>query len=80
MLTSYITTEWIYEDKLPECLDDADYDELYPQSEVRFGVRMFPYREVFRIVFLKRLAAHIIGELKLYEGEKNAEKNDMLDV
>ena len=38
--------KWEYEHKLPE-LTDVDYDHLFYCSEVRDGVRMFPYLEIY---------------------------------
>lgn len=39
--------EWEYEDKLPEGITDLEYDLLYPKSEIKDGVRMFPYIKVW---------------------------------
>ena len=35
-----------YEDRLPDSITEAEYDELYPSSKVIDGVRMFPYVNV----------------------------------
>jgi hypothetical protein len=35
--------EWEYEDMLPKDLSDLEYDLMFDKSEVRDGVRMFPY-------------------------------------
>ena len=37
------SVEWAYEDMLPEDLSDLEYDLMYDRSEVRDGVRKFPY-------------------------------------
>lgn len=37
-----IAVFWEYEDQLPE-MEDHEYDLIYPKSEIRDGVRMFPY-------------------------------------
>ena len=34
---------WAYEDALPDYITDKLYDLLYPMSQIRNGVRMFPY-------------------------------------
>ena len=39
--------EWEYEDKLPEGITDLEYDLMYPKSEIKDGVRMFPYIKVW---------------------------------
>lgn len=39
--------EWEYEDNLPEYLSDIDYDHLFQYSEVRGGVRMFPFITIY---------------------------------
>lgn len=40
------SVQWEYEDKLPE-MSDVDYARLFERSEVRDGVRMFPYLEIY---------------------------------
>jgi len=35
--------QWEYEDMLPASMTDEEYDHLFEKSEVRSGVRMFPY-------------------------------------
>jgi hypothetical protein len=37
---------WEYEDNLPD-LDACEYDHLFEKSEIRDGVRMFPYIVVY---------------------------------
>lgn len=39
--------EWEYEDELPKDLSDIDYDHLFQYSEVRGGVRMFPFITIY---------------------------------
>ena len=41
------TIEWENEDELPDECSDLDYALMYQKSEVREGVRMFPYIRVF---------------------------------
>ena len=40
-----VLVKWENEDELPD-MTSQDYDELYPESEVIGGVRMFPYVEI----------------------------------
>lgn len=40
------SVQWEYEDQLPE-MSDIEYDHLFEKSEVRGGVRMFPYISVY---------------------------------
>lgn len=40
------SVQWEYEDKLPE-MDDVDYAHLFERSEIRNGVRMFPYISIY---------------------------------
>lgn len=35
--------KWVYEDELPIWVDDEIYKILYPISEIKDGVRMFPF-------------------------------------
>jgi hypothetical protein len=37
------SVEWEYEDMLPKDLSDLEYDLMFGKSELRDGVRMFPY-------------------------------------
>lgn len=39
---SVASVQWAYEDSLPE-MDEVDYAHIFERSEVRGGVRMFPY-------------------------------------
>jgi hypothetical protein len=39
--------EWEYEDMLPKDLSDLEYDLMFDKSEVRDGVRMFPYITIY---------------------------------
>jgi hypothetical protein len=41
------TVEWEYEDMLPKDLSDLEYDLMFDKSEVRDGVRMFPYITIY---------------------------------
>ena len=40
------SVQWEYEDNLPE-MEDVDYAHLFEKSEVRDGVRMFPYVSIY---------------------------------
>lgn len=37
---------WEYEDALPDYITDKLYDVMYPMSQIRDGVRMFPYIKI----------------------------------
>lgn len=41
------SVEWEYEDSLPKNLSDLEYDLMYDKSEIRDGVRMFPYITIY---------------------------------
>jgi hypothetical protein len=41
------SVEWEYEDMLPNSLSDLEYDLMFDKSEVRDGVRMFPYIKMY---------------------------------
>jgi hypothetical protein len=45
-----IKVEWEYEDQLPD-MTGEEYLESFAKSEVRDGVRMFPYVEIDNIRF-----------------------------
>lgn len=40
------SVQWEYEDKLPE-MEDVDYAHIFEWSEIRGGVRMFPYIAIY---------------------------------
>lgn len=39
--------EWEYEDKLPENLSDIDFEHLFYYSEIKNGVRMYPFITIY---------------------------------
>ena len=41
------SVEWTYEDALPKNLSDLEYDLMFEKSEIRDGVRMFPYITIY---------------------------------
>ena len=40
-----VLVKWINEDELPDMISQ-DYDELYLESKILGGVRIFPYVEI----------------------------------
>lgn len=40
------SVDWEYEDQLPE-ISDLEYDLLFVHSQIRGGVRMFPYIKIY---------------------------------
>lgn len=38
--------QWEYEDNLPD-MEGVEYDHLFERSEIRGGVRMFPYISIY---------------------------------
>jgi len=41
--------EWEYEDQLPESLTDIEYNHLFEYSEIKDGVRMFPFITIYEL-------------------------------
>ena len=41
--------EWEYEDKLPENLSDIDFEHLFYYSEIKTGVRMYPFITIYSL-------------------------------
>ena len=41
------SVQWEYEDMLPASMDDIEYNHAFEKSEVRGGVRMFPYISIY---------------------------------
>lgn len=41
--------EWEYEDQLPESLSDFEYSLMFHYSEIKSGVRMFPFITIYQL-------------------------------
>lgn len=39
--------EWEYEDQLPENLTDLEFDLMFHYSEIKNGVRMYPFIHIY---------------------------------
>jgi len=44
---SLASVYWEYEDELPEGLSDVEFSHMFEYSEIRDGVRMYPFIKIY---------------------------------